>query len=159
MRALFYTTVLSVFLIFSSYGQSPKVNKITPQVIVFNSNTKTAFTDDELAKLQEVYGDALSSEILSRPSRVLSIKEILRNRVILKKISKPDAQKPCPLLSEVPLFDAFVSNLTRDKFFDPKTFNPLKYNFSFSRRGIQLFRVDQTDYFILIKPQHYNKKP
>ena len=64
MRALFYTTVLSVFLIFSSYGQSPKVNKITPQVIVFNSNTKTAFTDDELAKLQEVYGDALSSRWL-----------------------------------------------------------------------------------------------
>ena len=156
MSALFYTIALSVFLSFSCFGQNFKVKKATPQVIAFNSNTKAPFTSYELNKLQEVYGDALTSEILSRPSRVLTTKEILRNRVVIKKVSKPSAQKPCPLLSEVPLFDAFVSNLTRDKLFDPKTFNPLKYNFPFSRRGNQLFRVDRTDYFILIKPQHYN---
>ena len=156
MRALFYNIVLSLFLSFSSFGQNVKVEKSPPQVIVYNSNTKTPFSSDELKKLREVYGDALSSEILNRPSRVLALKEILRNRVVIRKVSKPAAQKPCPLLSEVPLFDTFVSNLTRDKFFNPKTFNPLKYNFPFYRRGNQLFRVDQTDYFILIKPQHYN---
>lgn len=156
MSALFYTIALSLFLSFSCFGQNVKVKKPTSQVIAFNSNTKAPFTSAELDKLQEVYGDALTSEILNRPSRVLSLKEILRNRVVIKKVSKPSAQKPCPLLSEVPLFDAFVSNLKRDKFFDPETFNPLKYNFPFSRRGNQLFRVDQTDYFILIKPQHYN---
>ena len=111
MSALFYTIALSVFLSFSCFGQNFKVKKATPQVIAFNSNTKTPFTSAELDKLQEVYGDALTSEILSRPSRVLTTKEILRNRVVIKKVSKPSAQKPCPLLSEVPLFDAFVSNL------------------------------------------------
>ena len=155
MSALFYTIALSVFLSFSCFGQNFKVKKANPQVIAFNSNTKTPFTSAELDKLQEVYGDALTPEILSRPSRVLTTKEILRNSGHQKGI-KTWFQKPCPLLSEVPLFDAFVSNLCRDKFFDPKTFNPLKYNFPFSRRGNQLFRVDQTDYFILIKPQHYN---
>ncbi len=156
MKALFYNIVLSIFLSISCFGQNFKAKKPTSQVIAFNSNTKAPFTSAELDKLQEVYGDALTSEVLSRPTRILSTKEILRNRVVIKKVSEPAAQKLCPLLSEVPLFDAFVSNLTRDKFFDPKTFNPLKYNFPFSRRGNQLFRVDQTDYFILIKPQHYN---
>lgn len=156
MKALFYNIVLSVFLSISCFGQNFKAKKPTSQVIAFNSNTKAPFTSAELDKLQEVYGDALTSEILSQPTRVLTTKEILRNRVVIKKISKPSAQKPCPLLSEVPLFDVFVSNLTRDKLFNPKTFNPLKYNFPFSRRGNQLFRVDLTDYFILIKPQHYN---
>ena len=156
MRSLLINAIFFIFLSLSCFGQKINSNRSLPQVIVFNDNTKAPFTSAELDKLQEVYGDALSSEILSRPTRVLSTKEILRNRVVIKKVSEPAAQKPCPLLSEVPLFDAFVSNLTRDEFFNPKTFNPLKYNFPFYRRGNQLFRVDQTDYFILIKPQHYN---
>jgi hypothetical protein len=132
------------------------VKKNTLGVINFNANTQTEFSKDELHKLKEVYGSALSTEILDRPSRVLGIKEILRNRVTIKKISNPKHQKPCPLLSEVPLFDVFVSDLKKDKPFDPNTFNPLKYNFPFHRKGYHRFRVDQTNYFILIKPQHYN---
>lgn len=156
MRALFFNIVLCVFVSFSCFGQNSNARKSTLGVIKFNTNTKIPFSGDELNKLQEVYGTALSSEILNRPNRVLGIKEILRNRVTIKNISDPNQKKPCPLLSEVPLFDAFVSNLKRDQFFDPSTFNPLKYNFPFHRKGYQLYRVDKTDYFILIKPQHYN---
>ena len=159
MRALFFSIVFCTLLSFSCFGQNISEQKHTLGVIKFNNNTKTPFSDDELNKLQEVYGTALSSEILNRPNRVLGIKEILRNRVTIKNISDPNQKKPCPLLSEVPLFDAFVSNLKRDQFFDPLTFNPLKYNFPFHRKGYQLYRVDKTDYFILIKPQHYNNQP
>ena len=99
MRALFYNIVLSLFLSFSSFGQNVKVEKSPPQVIVYNSNTKTPFSSDELKKLREVYGDALSSEILNRPSRVLALKEILRNRVVIRKVSKP-ARTTCNTLVE-----------------------------------------------------------
>ena len=156
MRALFFNIVFCALFSFSCFGQNASAQKNTLGVIKFNTNTKTPFSNDELNKLQEVYGAALSKEILNRPNRVLGIKEILRNRVTIKKISNPNYQKACTLLSEVPLFNAFVSDLKRDQFFDPSTFNPLKYNFPFHRKGYQLYRVDKTDYFILIKPQHYN---
>lgn len=156
MRALFFNIVFCALLSFSCFGQNDNAKKNTLGVIKFNTNTQTPFSSNELSKLQEVYGAALSTEILDRPNRVLGIKEILRNRVSIEEISNPNQQKPCPLLSEIPLFDAFVSNLKRDQFFDPNTFNPLKYNFPFHRKGYQNYRVDKTDYFILIKPQHYN---
>lgn len=156
MKALFFNIVFCAFVSFSCYGQNSNVPKNSLGVIKFNTNTKTPFSDDELNKLQEVYGAALSKEILNRPNRVLGIKEILRNRVVINKFSEADHKKPYPLLSEVSLFNAFVSNLKRDQFFDPTTFNPLKYNFPFHRKGYQYYRVDKTDYFILIKPQHYN---
>ena len=100
---------------------------------------------------------ALKTEILERPTRVLAIKEILRNRVVLKELTDPRSHKPCPMLSEVPLFDAFVTKLKRDVVFNPNKFNPLKYNFEFHKSGFQMFRVDGSNYFIIIKPQHYNK--
>ena len=53
-------------------------------------------------------------------------------------------------------FNAFVSNLKRDRNFDPLNFNPLKYNFEFHAPTIQRFRVDNSNYFIIIKPQNYN---
>ena len=93
---------------------------------------------------------------MDRPARVLTIKEILRNRVIVREITDPNKQKPCPKLSEIPLFDAFVSTLKRDVVFNPKSFNPLKYDFKYHKPGFQLIRVDNTNYFIIIKPQHYN---
>lgn len=96
-------------------------------------------------------------EILNRPSRVLFMKEILRNRVVLKEIADPTKYKYFPLLSEVSLFKAYNPNLKRAVFFDPSTFNPIKYDFEFSSPSTQVFRVDNTNYFIIIKTQHYNK--
>ena len=148
---LFCVTVCSV-----SYAQySPHKNQ-GPQPIRFNSNTNTSLNNAELANLKEVYGAALKTEILDRPTRVLTIKEILRNRVILKEITDPNKQKPCPKLSEIPLFDAFISTLKRDVVFNPNSFNPLKYDFKYHKPVFQLIRVDNTNYFIIIKPQHYN---
>jgi|TARA_B100000497_G_C7655706_1_gene394665 hypothetical protein len=151
LNILFCITLLSV-----SHAQNIAHQNQYPQSIHFNSNTKAPLNNAELAKLKEVYGAALKTEILDRPTRVLTIKEILRNRVILREITDPNKQKPCPKLSEIPLFDAFVSTLKRDVVFNPNTFNPLKYDFRYHRPGYQLFRVDNTNYFIIIKPQHYN---
>ena len=156
MKTRFLLVLFCVILFSVSYAQNPSYKNQGPQPISFKSNTKASLNNAELAKLKEVYGADLKTEILDRPARVLTIKEILRNRVIVREITDPNKQKPCPKLSEIPLFDAFVSTLKRDVVFNPKSFNPLKYDFKYHKPGFQLIRVDNTNYFIIIKPQHYN---
>lgn len=156
MKTRFLLVLFCVILFSVSYAQNPSYKNQGPQPISFNSNTKASLNNAELEKLKEVYGAALKTEVLDRPTRILTIKEILRNRVVLREISDPIKQKPCPKLSEIPLFDAFVSTLKRDVVFNPKSFNPLKYDFKYHKPGFQLIRVDNTNYFIIIKPQHYN---
>ncbi len=156
MKISFISFLFSILLYSFSYAQNIVHQNQYPQPIIFNSNTKASLNNAELVKIKEVYGASLNTEILDRPARVLAIKEILRNRVILREITDPNKQKPCPKLSEIPLFDAFVSNLKRDVVFNPNSFNPLKYDFKYHKPGFQLIRVDNTNYFIIIKPQHYN---
>ena len=155
MKLNILSLFLFAFFCFKSHSQISNIN--TAPLIVFNDNTSSEFTADELNKLTAVYGPALKNEILERPTRVLAIKEILRNRVVLKELTDPRSHKPCPMLSEVSVFDTFVTKLKRDVVFNPNTFNPLKYNFEFHKSGFQMFRVDGSNYFIIIKPQHYNK--
>ena len=118
----------------------------------------TPFTADEMLQLKEVYGASLDKEILNRPNRALSMKNLLRNRIVIKNAPNLKDHKKYTLLSKVPLFDAFVTTLERDSIFDPQKFNPLKYTFSFYSLGAHLYRVDGTDYFIFIKSQHFKRK-
>lgn len=158
MKIIFYNIVLLAFFSVASYGQSKTNIKTIPDRVIYNNNVYADFTKNELAMLQQVYGASLKTEILDRPTRVLALKEILRNRVILEEISDTKKQKPCPLLSEVPLFNAFVNDIQKDDVFDVSTFNPLKYDFPFHYPGILRYRVDDTNYFITIKSQFYNNK-
>ena len=156
MKTRLILVLVCVTLFSVSYAQNSPHKNRGPEPIRFNSNTKPSLNNAELAKLKEVYGADLKTEILDRPARILTIKEILRNRVVVREITDPNKQKPCPKLSEIPLFDAFVSTLKRDVVFNPNSFNPLKYDFKYHKPGFQLIRVDNTNYFIIIKPQHYN---
>ena len=146
--------IVFAFSFLKSNSQIVK-NKST-QPIVFNKNTFSEFTPREIKMLNTVYGGMLKNEILNRPTRVLAIKEILRNRVEIVKLTDPRHHKPCPMLSEIPLFNIFNKSLKRDQTFDPLKFNPLKYNFEFHSADTQLVRVDNSDYFIIVKSQHYN---
>ena len=128
------------------------------KVVQYDANVNTSFSKNEMLQLKEVYGVSLEKEILSRPNRVLFMKNLLRNRIVIVNRSNPKDQKKCTLLSEVPLFDAFVSTLQRDLVFNRQEFNPLKYVFSFYSQGEHMYRVDGTDYFILVKSQHYTSK-
>ncbi|VAW36026.1 hypothetical protein MNBD_GAMMA01-1060, partial [hydrothermal vent metagenome] len=40
--------------------------------------------------------------------------------------------------------------------FNKNTFNPLKYTFDFYSRGGYMYKVDNTNYFIIIKSQYLN---
>ena len=156
------TYILHIFFIgFFSYNcnsQNSTRLYLPLEVIQYNTNVNAPFSVTELSQLNEVYGASLDKEILSRPNRVLAMKNLLRNRIVIENRSKPKDQKKCTLLSEVPLFDAFVSTLQRDSVFNSQEFNPLKYAFSFYSRGEHMYRVDGTDYFIIVKSQHSNNR-
>lgn len=144
--------IISVLCSASLYSQSKDYRQPVP-LVKYNSNVNSPLTSKELALIKEVYGDQAEKEILSRPQRVKDIKHLLRNRIEIKLVPGGDL-KPCPLLSEVSLFDAYVSTLTRDVNFNPHDFNPLKYNLNFYSRNAALYKVDNTNYFIIIKSQH-----
>lgn len=155
MKRLLPVIALAIcsFVSFNTNAQSSKQRQPLP-LVKYNSNVNNPLSSSEMTMLREVYGDALEKDILNKPQRVKDIKNILRNRVEIVEISNPRDQKKCTLLSEVSLFDVYVKTLKRDIVFNKSTFNPLKYNFEFYSKGTHLYRVDHTNYFIIIKSQH-----
>ena len=151
---------ISFFLFFSynCISQNTKKRYTPLKVVSYDDNVNTPVTADEMLQLKEVYGSSLDKEIMNRPNRVLSMKNLLRNRIVIKNLPNLKDHKKYILLSKVPLFDAFVTTLERDSVFNPQEFNPLKYVFSFYSLGEHFYRVDGTDYYIYIKSQYSKKK-
>lgn len=150
----FLTIFILILLPICSHGQE-KNSKIPLKVIEFKDNVDLPLTAKERLQIDEVYGEYADKYVYSDAFRLKSVKDILRNRVVIKYITKESDKKDCLKLSEIPLLNSFVSDLERDKIFDPKNFNPLKYNFAFHSKGSSLYQVDNTNYFIFIKPQYH----
>jgi len=137
----------------TAFSQSKSLQPNIP-LVKYNANVKSPLTSVELRFIEEAYGDKAETYVLSNSQRVKDIKNLLRNRVVITEIPNVRDQKKAPLLSQVPLFDFYVKDLKRDTTFNPKTFNPLKYLFNVHGLQGEMYRVDNTNYFILIKSQH-----
>ena len=124
-------------------------NKSYNWVVEYPDNTHLPFTASEIKKLEYVYGKDLQKHILNRPSRVLDIKDIFRNRFFIQKEDVKDISN-YPLLSSVPVLDVF-NNLIKAPLFNKDNFNPLVYNFDFNLKSRLIYRVDNTQYMIIIK--------
>ncbi len=82
--------------------------------------------------------------------------DIVANRVkVLESIAKGDDKYV--KLSTVGLLNKYNPALTYDTVFDPVSFNPLKYNFDFNNASAQVYRVDHTNYIIVIEPKKTGK--
>lgn len=123
-----------------NYNYSWKVN--------YSENCFLPFTDSEIAMLNDVFVDNLDTYVLDKPNRALDIKDILRNRVNIYKEEIKDISN-YPLLSSVGLFNIFNNNET-PPVFDKDNFNPLIYNFEFGSKSRQVYKVDNTNYLIII---------
>ncbi|GAA0741692.1 MULTISPECIES: hypothetical protein [Flavobacteriaceae] len=146
--------LLAVCVCFMTFYSANSQNiKPSISLIKYNDNVNAPLNSKELKQINEVYGDKSNEYVLNRPQRLKDIKNLLRNRIEIKLISNPNDQKQCPLLSEVPLLNYYVSDLRRDTVFNPQTFNPLKYLFNVNGLSGEMYRVDNTNYFIIIKSQ------
>lgn len=147
------TIFVVIILPMTMLGQQSKQKQALP-LAKFDDNVKLPLTSKERSQIIEVYGDAADEFVFDKPYQLKNIKQILRNRVVIKTITDPNEQKTCIKLSEVPLFTSFVKDMSKDKTFDPKNFNPLKYNFEFHSRNAVMYQVDGTNYYIIIKSQY-----
>ena len=146
--------IFLLILIFSSFGAVIAQNDSNNQkgwIPQYPSNIDLPLSQDELLKLDKAYGDELKSQILNRPVRLKDIKDILRNRVFIYKENIKDISK-ISLLSNVAIFDIYNSKLRRP-IFRKNDFNPLLYNFNFFSKTKQIYRADNTNYLIVIKPR------
>jgi len=126
-------------------------NAQTSNAINYKANIKAPLTNKENVQLQEVFGDKLQNYVLNNSQRLKDIKNLLRNRVSVVEL--PNFKKEVTLLSEIPLFNNYNKNL-RIKRFNKDTFNPLKYNFDFYSNSTKIYKVDRTNYYIVIKSQY-----
>mgnify|MGYP001165082637 FL=1 len=149
-KTIFFFSIL----VFSSFGALTAQNNIKKQtdwITHYPDNINIPFTNSELAKLKMAYGNQLENQILDRPVRVKDIKDIFRNRVIIYQENIKDLAK-IPLLSQVPIFTIYNDKISIPVF-DKNNFNPLLYNFNFFSKTKQIYRVDNTNFIIVIKPR------
>jgi hypothetical protein len=151
MRKIIYIFSILIFTNIGAIIAQNDVKKYDKWVTYYPSNVDLPFSKSELNKLEEVYDQNLNDQILDRPIRIKDIKDILRNRVYIYQENIKDLSD-IGLLSEVDLFDIFNKKIIRPVF-DKNNFNPLLYNFNFFSKTKQIYRVDNTNYLIVIKPR------
>ena len=149
-KAIFFFSILFFTNIGATIAQN-NVNKYDKWVTYYPSNIDLPFSKSELNKLEEAYDQNLNDQILDRPIRVKDIKDILRNRVYIYQENIKNLSD-IGLLSELDLFDIYNKKIIRP-IFDRNNFNPLLYNFNFFSKTRQIYRVDNTNYLIVIKPR------
>jgi len=103
-------------------------------------------------KIQEVYGSKLQELVINEPEHLSRLNDLLDNRI---KIIESDVSplEKYTKLSQVTLLNKYNPSLIRDAVFNPLVFNPLKYDFNFFPKSTVVYRVDGTNYLIVINPQ------
>jgi len=101
--------------------------------------------------IREVYANQADALVFKSPSDRMTILTNLLER--LEVVSKPEFKgKKFRLLSELSLVNKYNTNVKRDLSFETSTFNPLKYQFPIHSKSLEIFRIDGTDFLIVIQP-------
>ncbi|WP_157814195.1 hypothetical protein [Olleya sp. Bg11-27] len=158
MRLRVFFTLVFGLMLFTQQGVAQTQKKQKTQLVKYSKNVDAPLTAKEMGMLQDVYQDKLQAYILSKPQRVKDFKHLLRNRVSIKKMpSLVENKNKYQFISDAGLFNNYNANLIMDKNYDPSTFNVLKYNLQFFGIGSSIYRIDNTEYFIIIKSQTITK--
>lgn len=106
-------------------------------------------------RIQEVYGLKAQEFAGQNPDWLKSMTDFIQNRVKILQIAADPVNDKYPKLSGLKLINKYNPDLQRDAVFDPASFNALKYDFVFSAKTKQVYRVDGTDYVIVVEPQTF----
>lgn len=110
-----------------------------------SSSAQLKPSDPRLIEVFGTYAMQLSSEDLEWIQNELDRCEIRRLPFT--------SRETYPKLSSVPLLDKYVPDIKTEPVFDPHNINPLKFQFDFTSRTDITYRIDNTDYIIIIKKQ------
>ena len=125
-------------------------------LFIFFVGINSSFCQQIDPKIQEIFGDKTQEILQNDPERIKLFKDLLDSRLKIVEVSTSGEDKHTKL-STVSLLNKYNTNLTRDVVFDINTFNPLKYNLNFFSTKTEVYRVDNTDYLIVINPQTISK--
>ena len=138
-----------------SFSDAQQKRKLTSKVVVYKDNVRAPLSAKEHYFIKEVYANKFDAYVLKRPQKLKDLKNLLRNRVEIKEMPTMVAYtNKYKLLSEFGLFNYYNPELVFDKTYIKESFNVLKYNLEFFASGSMVYRIDNTNYFILIKSQH-----
>ncbi|WP_299254261.1 hypothetical protein [uncultured Lacinutrix sp.] len=152
-KLLYSFALLFAISIFSVTAQSSKMQPL--KLVKYNDNVKAPLTSQELSFLKEVYADKLDAYVLDRPQKLKDLKNLLRNRIVIKEMPELVGNtEKYKTLTDAGLFNAYNSELVFDTSYNKNTFNILKYNLEIHGRGSRIYRILNTDFFIVILSQH-----
>lgn len=113
--------------------------------------THLQLSPEEIAnRVAAVHGSAF---VTNNPTLVVALGKVLTERIEFQ-LAEQDASEKFPLLSTVPLNTKVNPSIQGANFsnFDVNTFNPLVYYLEFFSNRTQIFRIDNTGYLMIIKP-------
>ncbi|AUC82270.1 hypothetical protein [Lacinutrix sp. Bg11-31] len=153
LKLLYAFALLFTISFFSATAQSSKMQPL--KLVKYKDNVKAPLSSQELSFIKEVYSDKFDAYVLNRPQKLKDLKNLLRNRIIIKEMPELVGNtEKYKTLAEAGLFNAYNSALTFDTTYNKSTFNVLKYNLEFYGRGSRVYRISNTNFFIVILSQH-----
>ena len=142
MKPNFFILIFVFSFYLTAFSQEKKTNS---WITEYPKNIALPLTSLENKKIEAAFQDELYlNRIYSSKSLITDIKDILRNRVSIELENIKD-------ISHLPLLSSL--NFKVKTKFDLRNFNPLLYDFDFQSKTQKMFRVDDTNYIIIIKPK------
>jgi len=118
----------------------------------FSQNqVKNNFTNDEIkAFVIEVFQKNANQLVYNTsPQRLNLITTFLNEKYVVEY--RPEySGKKFELISDLGINDKYNQNLIIDTYYNPYTFNPLKYKFPMSSKSKKMYRIGNTHYIISI---------
>lgn len=115
--------------------------------ISFSQDNLKSNPDLEQRFIEEVFG----ANIIKDSQHYKNLLLLLRERVLFSNVALDQGEK-FPKLSQQPLFNKYNGEITRDASFDQSSFNVLKYDLNFFSPHTKVYRIDNTDWLIIIHP-------
>jgi|TARA_B100001093_G_scaffold468779_1_gene489013 hypothetical protein len=142
MKPNFFILIFVFSFYVTAFSQEKKTNS---WITEYPKNIALPLTNLEIKKIEAAFEDELYlNRIYSSKSLITDIKDILRNRVSIELENIKD-------ISHLPLLSSL--NFKVKTKFDLRNFNPLLYDFDFQSKTQKMFRVDDTNYVIIVKPK------
>jgi hypothetical protein len=142
MKPNFFILIFVFSFYLTAFSQEKKTNS---WITEYPKNIALPLTNLEIKKINAAFEDELYlNRIYSSKSLITDIKDILRNRVSIELENIKD-------ISHLPLLSSL--NFKVKTKFDLRNFNPLLYDFDFQSKTQKMFRVDDTNYVIIVKPK------
>lgn len=114
----------------------------------FSQTTAKSNPDLQQSFIEEVFGTNITKD----GQHYKNLQILLLERIEFTNV-KLDQHEKFPKLSQQPLFNKYNDKISRDVNFDQNNFNVLKYDLNFFSPRTKVYRIDNSDWLIIIHPQ------